>query len=151
MFKATEQKFWNFILALSPRIHEFLFRKRTAVVFVFSGGTAFLADTSVLYLCRDFFNIALIPSVSAGFFVGFCVSFVLQKFWAFGDLSVDKVRSQVISYFIVALGNYFVTVVLMYLLVEVIGFWYILAKVLVTVGVACVTFFIYRLFIFNRS
>ncbi|MES2087687.1 MAG: GtrA family protein [Patescibacteria group bacterium] len=151
MLKKLETSVWNFLQTLSPKVHSILFKRRTVIAFIFSGGAAFVTDTSTLYVCKDFLGMSLVPAVSAGFLVGFCVSFTLQKFWAFEDTSVDRVHAQATWYFLVALANYFVTAALMYVLVEVLHLWYIFSKLLVTIGIACVTFFIYRLFIFKRT
>jgi putative flippase GtrA len=124
--------------------------KRTAIVFLAAGGAAVVADTGTLYLFKGVFGFALIPAVAVAFVVGFCASFVLQKFWTFENFSVDKVHTQASLYFIVAVGNFFLTIALMYFLVEVLHFWYILSKIAVAGGIACVTFFIYKIFIFKN-
>ena len=149
MFVDLEKKLWRFFNSLSPRLHDVLYGKRTVVVFLISGGSALAADVGVLYVSKGIFGIPLIPAVAVAFLAGFCVSFMLQKFWTFGDLSVDRVHTQASLYFIVATANFFLTLFLMYVLVEILNFWYILAKILVSGGIAFATFFIYKIFIFK--
>lgn len=150
MIKVFEQKLWSLLKVLFPRIHTILFAKRQMIVFVIAGGIAVVMDTSTLYLFKGVLGFSLIPAVSIAFFVGFCTSFLLQKFWTFEDSSIGNVHIQVIAYLLVAAANFFLTIILMYLLVEVFHFWYIISKLAVAFGIACCTFFIYRIFIFKK-
>ncbi len=146
-----EQKLWSFLHGLSPRAHGVLFKKRTALAFIVAGGVAVVVDTGVLYVCKDIFGLNLISAVAVGFFAGFCSSFLLQKFWTFQDRSVGRMHTQAFLYFVIAVANFFLTELSMYFLVEIVHVWYILAKILVAGGIACVTFFIYKFFIFKVS
>lgn len=149
MFISFEQKFWRSLNALWPRMHDMLWKRRLVLAFLVSGGTALVADVGVLYLCKGILGVRLIPSVAIAFLAGFCVSFLLQKFWTFGDLSLERVHAQAGFYFVVAAVNFFLTIFVMYILVEVFHFWYILSKIFVSGGIACVTFFVYKMFIFR--
>ncbi len=151
MLKVLEQKFWRFLETLSPALHEVLIKKRRAIAFLVAGGIAVVADTSTLYLLKGVLGFALIPAVALAFFAGFCVSFLLQKFWTFEDASVDTVSTQVFLYFLTAAANFFLTIALMYFLVEVLHFWYILSKIGVALGIALCTFFVYSSYIFKQS
>ncbi|MDO8482925.1 MAG: GtrA family protein [bacterium] len=149
MLTGFEHKIWQVLKALSPRLHEALFKRRLVIVFLVAGGAALVADVGTLYICKGIFGIALIPAVAIAFLAGFCVSFLLQKFWTFGDMSVDRVHAQAGFYFVVAVANFFLTIFLMYVLVEVLHFWYIISKIFVSGGIASVTFFVYKIFIFK--
>lgn len=151
MLNVFEQKFWSFLDIRFPRLHGFLWNKRLVLAFLVAGGVALVADVGTLYISKGILGMALIPAVALAFIAGFCVSFLLQKFWTFGDLSVDRVHTQASLYFAVAVVNFFVTEVLMHLLVVVFLVQYILAKIFVAGSIAFVTFFIYKIFIFRQS
>lgn len=151
MLTGLEEKFWRLLDTVLPRMHDVLWKRRLVLAFLVAGGAALVADVGVLYLCKGVFGIALIPSVAIAFLAGFCVSFLLQKFWTFGDLSVDRVHTQAGFYFAVAVANFFLTIFLMYVLVEKLHLWYILSKIFVSGGIAFVTFFIYKMLIFKSS
>jgi putative flippase GtrA len=151
MIKSFEKRLWGFLKVLSPKAHEILIKKRQALAFLAAGGIAVAVDASTLYLFKGVFGFNLIPAVAIAFMAGFCTSFTLQKFWTFEDSSTDTVHTQAVWYFIVAVANFFLTIVLMYLLVEVLHFWYILSKLAVAFGIALCTFFIYRAYIFKQS
>ncbi len=150
MFTAVEQKLWRFLSSLSPRLHDVLWKKRLVLVFLVSGAVALAVDVSTLYLCKGVLGMTLIPAVAVAFLAGFCASFLLQKFWTFEDMSVDRVHRQAGLYFIVSVANFFLTEFLMHFLVVVILVNYIVAKIFVSGGIAFVTFFIYKFFIFKR-
>lgn len=151
MIKKLEQGVWNFLLTHFPRTYAVLFKRRGIIAFIIAGGFALLADIAVLYVCKSILELNLALSVAIAFLAGFSVSFLLQKFWTFEDVSVDRVHTQLVLYFLVAGLNLLVTEILMHLLVGTFHFWYIGSKILVAGGIACVTFFIYKLFIFKRS
>lgn len=151
MLSVFEQKFWSFLDIRFPRLHGFLWNKRLVLAFLVAGGVALAADVGTLYVSKGIFGVALVPAVALAFLAGFCVSFLLQKFWTFGDLSVDRVHTQASLYFIVAVVNFFITEVSMHFLVVILLVQYILAKIFVAGGIAFVTFFIYKIFIFRKS
>src|SRR3989338_242196 len=144
-----EHKFWRLLHNLWPRMHDVLWKRRLVLAFLVAGGTALVADVGTLYVCKGIFGMALIPAVATAFLVGFCVSFLLQKFWTFGDLSVDRMHTQAGFYFMVAAANFFLSLFLMYVLFAVLHFWYIISKIVVFGGIAFVTFFFYKIFIFK--
>src|SRR3990167_3259292 len=125
MYIGLEDKFWRLLNTIWPRMHDVLWKRRLVLAFLVAGGTALVADVATLYVSKGIFGIALIPAVAMAFLVGFCVSFLLQKFWTFGDLSVDRMHTQAGLYFMVAAANFFLTIFLINVLVEVLHFWYI--------------------------
>ena len=151
MIRSLEQRFWQFVNILSPRAREILFKRRLALAYIVAGGSAATVDIGTLYLFKGILGFTIIPAVAVAFFAGFCVSFIFQKFWTFEDTSMDKVHAQATLYFIVSTFNFFLNIALMYFLVAVLQVWYIFAKILVSGGIAFITFFIYRIFIFKRS
>lgn len=151
MLNDFEHKFWKLLNILSPRLHEVLIKKRLVLVFLIAGGGALVSDVGTLYLFKGILGVSLIPAVAVAFLAGFCVSFLLQKFWTFEDLSVDRVHRQASLYFLVAVANFFLTIFLMYILVNVFYFQYIPSKIFVSGGIAFITFFIYKIFIFGKE
>lgn len=139
------------MMRLSPRAHESLCRRERVVKYIVAGGTAASVDIGSLYVIKGLLDVPLIPAVAISFLIAFCVSFILQKFWTFKDMSVDRVHTQAIQYFIVAAINFFLNIILMYGLVELAQVWYLGAKVIVSGAIAFSSFFVYRIFIFNSD
>lgn len=149
MLKSAEKRFWNFLKSFSPRLHDVLFQKRKLIVYIISGGTAAVVELGSLYFFKGILGLKLIPAVSLAFILAFCVSFLLQKFWTFEDRSVDQIHKQATKYFIITGTNFFLNLFLMYVLVEILHVWYMLAKFLISGGIAFFSFFVYRMFVFK--
>jgi putative flippase GtrA len=149
MLKSAEQRFWNFLKSFSPRLHDVLFQNRKLIVYIISGGTAAVVELGSLYFFKGILGLKLIPAVSLAFILAFCVSFLLQKFWTFEDRSVDQIHKQATKYFIITGTNFFLNLFLMYVLVEILHVWYMLAKFLISGGIAFFSFFVYRMFVFK--
>ena len=151
MIQKLEQRLWGFLKSFSPRLYELFYTHRQPVKYIIAGGTAVCVDVGVLFIAKSLIGLTLIPAVATGFLAGFCASFVFQKFWAFEDISTDRVHTQASLYFIVAVINFFLNLGFMYVLVEILNVWYILAKILVAGSIACGSFFLYKHFIFSKK
>lgn len=151
MSAKIEKKGWEYLYLFSPKVGDVLYAKRQVLKYIVAGGSAAVVDIGALYIAKGVLGIALIPAVSIAFFFGFCASFIFQKFWTFEDRSTGRVHAQAVLYFIVSGVNFFLNIALMYVLVEVFLVWYILAKILVSGGIAFSSFFIYRIFIFKTT
>jgi glycosyltransferase involved in cell wall biosynthesis/putative flippase GtrA len=133
---------------------EFLFKQiyryRQIIRYIISGGTATMADLILLYLFTDVFGIWYLFSAILAFCLSFFVSFFLQKYWTFRDREQEKIYRQMGLYLAVAVTNLGLNTLLMFLLVDILGIWYLLAQVLVISVIAVESFLIYKFLIFNR-
>jgi putative flippase GtrA len=150
MFKDLETRLWGSLLSAFPQIHGILFKKKTVIKFIVAGGFATAVDIIGLSIGKEVFHLPLRPAVAISFLIAFCVSFTLQKFWAFEDISTESAHSQAVFYFVISVANFFLNLELMTFLVEVVKIWYVLSKIIVSGGIAFSSFFIYRTFIFKK-
>jgi putative flippase GtrA len=118
--------------------------------FLVSGGTAVLANISCLLLLTEYFHIYYLYSSIASFFVGFLVTFFLQKFWTFRNADVSKTGKQMIITLVVASVNLFINTFFVYIFVELVGVWYMMAQVLSSLLISIETYFLYKNFIFRK-
>ncbi len=79
------------------------------------------------------------------------MSFSLQKFWTFADRSVEGMKVQLTSYFLVALGNLTLNTASMYVLVDHFQIHYLLAQIATMAVLAMVSYVVYQRFIFTRT
>ncbi len=133
-----------------PRLGEVVRRYHRVIKYIFSGGTAAVIDLSLLYLLTDGFGLHYIASTTLAFLAAFGVSFSLQKFWTFGDESMERVHTQLAMYLIIAVINLFVNAGFMYVLVDIAGVWYFLAQIITGATMACYGFLLYRHIIFRK-
>ncbi len=121
------------------------------VKFIVSGGTAALVELILLYLFTEFLGIWYIYSLVLAFLVAFSMSFTLQKFWTFKDARKEIVPQQAILHLAVTVAGLLFNMVGLYMLVELFGFWYMLAQVLVGGTIAFLSFLIYKFVIFKKD
>jgi putative flippase GtrA len=128
-----------------------LARYKIYVKYIIAGGTAAATDLILLFFFHDFIKMNVVVSATLAFVIAFFVSFYLQKFWTFRDNSRDKMKQQMGTYFMVGATNTSINAIAMYVLVDKIHIWYMLAQVLVSGGIAFYSFVIYKLFIFKQA
>lgn len=119
--------------------------------FLLSGGTAFSTDIVLLYLFTDIFGVWYLASAIIAFIFAFFVSFILHKFWTFGDRSRDAMHMQMGIYFLVAIVNLALNTLFVYVFVEWVGLHYIIAQVVASLLIAVESFFVYQRFIFKNT
>lgn len=119
--------------------------------YVISGGTAAAVDLVLLFVLTHFFHVWYILSAILAFVGAFFVSFFLQKFWTFRDMSKEGAHKQAVIYFIVSSINLGINTFLMYVFTETFGVYYILSQILASLLIAMESFFIYRHFIFIHA
>lgn len=118
--------------------------------FLISGGSAATVDIAVLWILEEKFDMWYLTASVLAFLVAFLVSFFLQKFWTFRDANKEGMHRQMVVYFTVSVINLCLNTLLMYVFVDWFGIWYILSQVIVSLMIACMSFFIYRR-IFSRN
>jgi putative flippase GtrA len=125
-----------------------LFSLRLVRYFI-SGSTSTVVDLALLYVFTHWFGWWYLWSAIVAMLIAIFVSFSLQKFWTFNNHSLDTAHQQFFFYTIVALINLGVNTLLMYLMVDLLGVWYLLAQVIAAGLIAISSFFVYRHFIFK--
>ncbi len=126
-------------------------RRYTFAKFAISGTTAAGVELGLLYLLTRYLGIYYLVSSTVGFIFAVFVSFTLQKFWTFENTSLTYIRRQAAMYLGLGITNLAINAVLMLLLVEVFGLWYLFSQVLACATMAGSNFLIYNFFIFKAD
>lgn len=134
-----------------PLIMRIWSSRRKLLRYLISGGSATAVNFFFLYLFTEWVGIYYLVSVVLSFIMALGVSFVLQKFWTFKDVSKEGVHRQAVVYGLVAVVNTCINVLLVYLLVEYFGVHYLLGQFISSGFIAVESYFIYQFFIFNKS
>ena len=122
------------------------------VKYVCVGSVVVAVNVSLLYSFTEFFHIYYLVSAVLAFCVAFLVSFFLQKFFTFKDVSTGQEASKQMAFYLsLQIANLVANMTLLYALVEYLGIWYILAELIIALGLAVATFLISRRFIFVRQ
>ena len=117
--------------------------------YLISGGTAALVNFTTLFVLVQFIDIHYLSASILAFVVSIAISFAMQKFWTFRDNIVHDIHTQFTRYLVVILFSLLLNTVLVYLLVEKVHVWYLLAQVIATVIIAITNFFCYKHFVFR--
>jgi glycosyltransferase involved in cell wall biosynthesis/putative flippase GtrA len=119
--------------------------------YLFSGGTAAVADLVLLYVFTDIAGLWYVLSSVLAFLIAFVISFVLQKFFTFQDHGLDGVRSQALVYFVVTSTNLGINTIMIYAFVHYGGWHYIPAQIATSIVIAIESFIVYGKLIFKAS
>jgi putative flippase GtrA len=124
--------------------------KHKVIRYLVSGGTATAVNLTILWTLKEVFGVWYLSAATVSYTFGIITSFVLQKFWTFqsGDISFPAAGQQFFLYLLVVFFNLGFNAFLLYLFVDVFGWWYIFSAILSSGLIAIGSFFIYR-FIFR--
>lgn len=120
------------------------------VKFVISGGLAAVVNLVVLYFFTSVFGLWYEYSLVVGFLFAFITSFSLQKFWTFGNKTARKLHIQISSYLAVSVTGLLINAAALFVLVEFLGLWYLVAQILIETVLAIASFIIYKFGIFRK-
>lgn len=112
--------------------------------YIVSGGTATFVHFIVLYLLTEYLQFWYVLSTAYAYLCGFCVSFVLQKWWTFKERTVAFIRRQASLHLLVVIFGSLLNAGILYVLVEFFDTWYIAGQVLASGLIAIANFFFYR-------
>ncbi len=141
----------NATMDMIARLHSFVQRYAKIMKYLISGGSAAVVNLSVLYIVTERFHVWYLASSFVANIAAFFVSFFLQKFWTFGNASVDRIKKQLFFYFVVALFNLGANTMFMYVFVEYGGLHYIVAQICTSALIAIESFFVYQHLIFHSK
>jgi len=119
--------------------------------FLISGGLATSMNLLTLYFLAHIMGIWYLTSSILAFFVGFVASFTLQKFWTFRDHRKDIIGRQLVIYLTIVLVNLVFNTALVYIFVEYMELWPLVAQALAALIIAVEGFFAYKFFVFNET
>ena len=119
--------------------------------FGFVGGTAFIIDAGILFILTQFLNVHYLISGMISFTVSVIYNYILSIMWVF-DAKKDNNKAQELSIFIglsvIGLGiNQFI----MWVMVDKIGVYYMLSKIVSTFVVMVYNFITRKIFIEQKS
>lgn len=104
-----------------------LSKQKLFVGYVFLAGLAALVDVTTLYLLTNFGHLFYWYSAAISYLVGMLVNFTLNKYLNFKNQS-KKILRQGGLFFIVALVGLLLNQLIIYILTEGFGCWYMLSK-----------------------
>ncbi len=134
-----------------PLVFRLADKNKKIIKFVFSGSVAAVVDLGTLYILTEFLGFFYLVSAGFSYFMGFLVSFSLQKFWTFRDSSLLYIKKQFFHYSALTLGTLFLDLLFLYILVEKLGVYYLLAQIIAGAVIALGRFLVNNFIIFKKT
>jgi len=113
--------------------------------FLGAGGVGVLLYYFILYVMTDLLGIWYITSAVTASVVNQATNFTLQKFWTFQDINTTHIRLQAGSYAAMAVALFLANVLMLYLLVDRLGMWYMDAQIVTTLVLTTVSYLLTRM------
>lgn len=134
-----------------PATYSFCEKRKVFFKFFIIGLINGALSLFLLYLFHDILKREVVFSTTASFILSFVFSFIFQKRWTFRDENkfnnVRQIPSYAVNVIITLNANGF----LMYLLVNIFGWWYLFSQVLVNITISVYNFFVYKYVIFKKK
>lgn len=119
------------------------FELRKFIRFAITGGLAALVDLVGLKTLVDLVGIDYLIATVIAYALAIIVNFSMQKFWVFVDKENSKVARQFSQFLALSLANLVINAFLMYLLVDIVGVYYLLAQTLILVFLTIINWALY--------
>jgi putative flippase GtrA len=135
---------------LSFRELHFARTTSTAVQFiryVYVGTIAAIADISILYMLTEFIGIHYLVSAALAFMAGVVINYTLCTLWIFPGTRFNTAKGFTL-FLVIGIVGLALNEIIIYSLVDFVGVWYMLAKVVSTVIVLFWNFFARKKLVF---
>ena len=110
--------------------------------YFFVGGFAFVIDFGLLYVFTSRLGVNYLISAAIGFIAGLIVNYIISKAWVFSQSKYSDTKAFLL-FSLIGLIGLGLNEVIMFVCTGLIGFWYILSKVIST-GIVFVFNFVAR-------
>ncbi len=127
-----------------------IFKKNILLRYLVAGITGASTQIGLLYIFTDVLYFWYLYSSVFSFLAAIIVSFLLQKFWTFADNKTGQMQNQFFKYIGVAIFGLLINTLSMFVLVDFLDLWYILAQIITGAFIAIINFLMYKFFIFNK-
>jgi putative flippase GtrA len=128
-----------------------MLKDNKVIRYIFSGGVTSFSNFFVLYLLVQKLHIWYLTSAIISFCFGIIVGYCLHKFISFKNYSKNNIPLQFSSFLIYNTIMLGVNTLLMYIFVDIFGFWYLFSQVTITIFTAFVNYFIFNRIIFEHK
>ncbi len=118
--------------------------------YAFGGAVAFVVDMGLLYVLTDIAGLWYLWSATFSFVVAAIVNYLFQRFWTFKSQE-RRVARQFLIFLSLQIVGLFINNSMMYLTVEYLGIWYLVAKAFAALVVLIWNFWSSKKFAFNKK
>jgi len=116
--------------------------------YIFVGGAATVVDMGSLYIFTSIIGLNYLISAAIAFILGVTTNYLLCIAWIFE--STGKVKREIILFVVIGVGGLILNEIIIWLLVEEVGLYYMLAKAVAVVIVLVWNFGMRKKYVFAR-
>ncbi|MEK7081171.1 MAG: GtrA family protein [Patescibacteria group bacterium] len=117
--------------------------------YILAGGFATASNLAILFISVHYFKLWYLTGTIIAFCCAVIISYLLHKFSTFKNYSTHNMHKQFLNFFIFALIVLGLNTLLMYVLVDIIGFWYLLAQAFASLVVAWINYTYFKVIFKN--
>lgn len=121
------------------------------IKFIVAGSVVATFNVILLRFFVGVLHLHYLFASSLSFAFALILNFILQRYWVFKGIQKGKTIKQFLLFSALVVLNFFLNLLSMFLLVEMVGAQYLLAQILTIVILAVLNFFVYQRFIFNNN
>ncbi|MDZ7684187.1 MAG: GtrA family protein [Gammaproteobacteria bacterium] len=103
--------------------------RREFVRYFIAGSLAFAGDFAVLFACTEYLGMHYLLSNVFGYATGLCIAYLLNVKWVFSFRKYSRVTVEFTIFNVIVIAGLILSEVFMYLLVGLLGLYYLHAKV----------------------
>ena len=121
--------------------HALVEESRRVGRFLIVGSLSVVTYYALLYGLTEFVGVWYIASAVVAFVGYYFVNFLSQKYWTFKNKNLEALNRQLVQYTLMAIANWIINTVLLYVLVEYLHLYYLLAQAILTILVSVIAYF----------
>ncbi|MBD3156528.1 hypothetical protein GF369_01745 [Candidatus Peregrinibacteria bacterium] len=106
-------------------------------------------DMTTLFMLVEYAHFPILLATALAFMVAVIVNFNLHKRWTFHDTS-HNLKRQFTAFFVISIMNFVLTLVFMFIFVDLVHLWYVLAKIITATLVLIFSYIMNRLWTFKK-
>lgn len=127
-------------------------KERGILRFLISGTTGALVHFLILIFSKEILDLSIILSTTLAFSLASVVSFLLQKIWVFKNYDKGSAIShQAFRYLLVTILNVGINAILMHILVNIFGIYYIISQIVTSGLIAIESYILYKSLVFSNN
>lgn len=127
------------------------FKNKKIFRYIISGVTASATNFVTLFILVQWFKTWYLSAAVVSFCCGIIVSYFLHKFFTFENYSTNKIINQFSKFFLYNMFMLGLNTFLMYIFVDIFGFWYLLAQIIITILIAFINYIFFNKILFKND
>ena len=119
------------------------------VKYVITGSVSFASYILLIYILTDWIGIWKYVSITVSHLIVFWLNFLLTKYWTFKEKQNNTMKRQLIYYTCLFFVNLFLTYLIVYILTDILGVYYIIPPIICNAMIVGWNFILYKKVIYK--